>query len=74
MTEIPKEGAGRPLYESAPKILPAVPAAPYLWGAVGSYPLAYLYVRQLLFARNFANPALPVFAGCVKYCSQKGFL
>lgn len=62
MTEIPKEGAGRPLYESAPKILPAVPAAPYLWGAVGSYPLAYLYVRQLLFARNFANPALPVFA------------
>lgn len=61
MTEIPKGGAGRPLYESAPKILPAVPVAPYLWGAAGSYPLAYLYVRNLLFARNFANPALPIF-------------
>ena len=41
MTEIPKEGAGRPLYESAPKISPAVPAAPYLWAAVASYPLAW---------------------------------
>ena len=28
MTEIPKEGAGRPLYESAPKITPATPVLP----------------------------------------------
>ena len=39
MTEIPKEGAGRPLYESAPKITPAtpvLPAAPYLWAVAAS--------------------------------------
>ena len=61
MTELPREGAGRPLYESAPKIQLAVPAAPYLWGAVVSYPLAYLYVKEILFARRFAGWGLPVF-------------
>ena len=51
MTEQPREGAGRPLYESAPKIQLAVPATPFLWGAVVSYPLAYLYVKEILFVR-----------------------
>ena len=62
MCEQPKEGAGRPLYESAPKIQAETPSAPYLWGAAVSYPLAYLYVREILFARPFAGWGLPVFA------------
>lgn len=62
MCEQPKEGAGRPLYESAPKIQAETPPAPYLWGAAVSYPLAYLYVREILFARPFAGWGLPVFA------------
>ena len=44
MCEQPKEGAGRPLYESAPKIQPEIPARPYLWAAAASYLLAWLYV------------------------------
>ena len=67
MTEQPREGAGRPLYESAPKIQLAVPAAPYLWGAVVSYPLAYLYVKEILFARRFAGWGLPVFTVLVPF-------
>ena len=65
MTEIPKEGAGRPLYESAPKITPAtpvLPAAPYLWAVAASYPLAWLYVKKLLVVNMFASLWLPVFA------------
>lgn len=62
MTEIPKEGAGRPLYESAPKISPAVPAAPYLWAAVASYPLAWLYVKKLLLVNLFEGFWLLLFA------------
>lgn len=65
MTELPKEGAGRPLYESAPKIsaaLPALPAAPYLWALAASYPLAWLYVKKLLLINMFSGVWLPVFA------------
>lgn len=62
MTELPKEGAGRPLWESAPRIAPAMPAAPYLWAAVVSYPLAYFYLRKVLFASGFTGWGLPVFA------------
>lgn len=61
MNELPKEGAGRPLYESAPKIQSEVPSAPYLWGAAVSYPLAYLYVKEILLAPKFAGWGLPVF-------------
>lgn len=49
MTELSKEGAGRPLCESAPKIAPKPLAKAYLWGAAASYPLAYLYTRRILF-------------------------
>ena len=62
MTELPKEGAGRPLYESAPKIAPAVPAAPYVWAALASYPLAWLYVKKLLFLNLFEDFWLLIFA------------
>lgn len=62
MTELPKEGAGRPLYESAPKIAPAVPAAPYAWAALASYPLAWLYVKKLLFLNLFEGFWLLIFA------------
>ncbi len=62
MTDLPREGAGRPLYESAPKIQPVLPARPYLWAAAVSYPLAYWYVRYILFAAYFVSWALPVFA------------
>lgn len=62
MTELPKEGAGRPLYESAPKITPAVPAAPYVWAALASYPLAWLYVKKLLFLNLFEGFWLLIFA------------
>lgn len=55
MTEIPKEGAGRPLCESAPKIPPEVPAVPYVWAAVASYPLAWLYVKKLLLINLFSS-------------------
>lgn len=61
MNELPKEGAGRPLYESAPKMQPEVPSAPYLWGAAASYPLAYLYVKEILFVSEFTSWELPVF-------------
>lgn len=64
MTELPKEGAGRPLYESAPKISPAtpvLPAAPYLWAAAGSYLLGWIYVKKLLIINLFASLWLPVF-------------
>lgn len=61
MNELPKEGAGRPLYESVPKIQPEVPSAPYLWGAAVSYPLAYLYVKEILLAPKFTGWGLPVF-------------
>lgn len=61
MNELPKEGAGRPLYESVPKMRPEVPSAPYLWGAAASYPLAYLYVKEILFVSKFASWGLPVF-------------
>ena len=62
MTELPKEGAGRPLYESAPKIAPTVPAAPYVWAALASYPLAWLYVKKLLFLNLFEGFWLLIFA------------
>lgn len=62
MTELPKEGAGRPLYESAPQIAPAVPAAPYVWAALASYPLAWLYVKKLLFLNLFEGFWLLIFA------------
>lgn len=62
MTELPKEGAGRPLYESAPKMQPEIPAKPYLWAAAASYPLAYLYVKKIFFATGFADASLPIFA------------
>lgn len=55
MTEIPKEGAGRPLCESVPKIPPEVSAAPYVWAAVASYPLAWLYVKKLLLINLFSS-------------------
>lgn len=61
MTELPKEGAGRPLYESAPKIQAETLPAPYLWGAVASYPLAYLYVKEILFVSSFSGWGLPAF-------------
>lgn len=64
MTELPKEGAGRPLYESAPKITPAapvLPAAPYLWALLASYPLAWLYVKRLLLINMFSGVWLPLF-------------
>ena len=62
MTELPKEGAGRPLYESAPKIAPTVPSAPYVWAALASYPLAWLYVKKLLFLNLFEGFWLLIFA------------
>lgn len=62
MTDLPKEGAGRPLYASAPKIAPALPAPQALWAMAVSYPLAYLYVKQILLADFFAGWGLPVFA------------
>ena len=49
MTELSKEGAGRPLCESAPKIAPKPLAKAYLWGAAASYPLVYFYTRRILF-------------------------
>lgn len=62
MTELPKEGAGRPLWESAPQIAPQPLARPYLWGAVASYPLAYLYTRRILFLAGDTGWKVPVFA------------
>lgn len=62
MCEQPKEGAGRPLYESAPKIQPEIPARPYLWAAAASYLLAWLYVKKLLLINMFTGFWLPVFA------------
>lgn len=53
MTEQPKEGVGRPLYESAPKLPPEVPAAPWLWAAAGSYLLAWLYTKKLILVNLF---------------------
>lgn len=65
MTEFSQEGAGRPLYESAPKISaggPVLPPAPYLWAVAGSYLLGWLYVKKLLFINMFASLWMPVFA------------
>ena len=62
MCEQPKEGAGRPLYESAPKIQPEIPARPYLWAAAASYLLAWLYVKKVLLINMFTGFWLPVFA------------
>lgn len=53
MTEQSKEGVWRPLYESAPKIQPEMPAAPWLWAAAGSYPLAWLYTKKLILVNLF---------------------
>src|SRR5699024_8139358 len=62
MTEPSKEGAGRPLYTSAPQTRPEPPAAPYLWAAAASYPLAYLYTRGILLYNGFAGWQVPAFA------------
>ena len=62
MTEPRKEGAGRPLYTSAPQTRPEPPAAPYLWAAAVSYPLAYLYTRGILLYNGFAGWQVPAFA------------
>ena len=62
MTEPRKEGAGRPLYTSAPQTRPEPPAAPYLWAAAASYPLAYLYTRGILLYNGFAGWQVPAFA------------
>lgn len=53
MENINKEGAGRPLYSSAPQNLPAVPqplpGSRVLWGvaALVSYPLAWYYTKYV---------------------------
>lgn len=66
-----KEGAGRPLYSSAPQNLPAVagtafpplPGSPLVWGAAAvlSYPLAWYYTRHVLMG-SMRGPAYIVFA------------
>lgn len=62
MTEQPKEGAGRPLYLSAPQTAPVRPPWPMLWAVAVSYPLAYLYVKQILLGNSYAGWGMPVFA------------
>lgn len=58
MENINKEGAGRPLYSSAPKNLPAVPQAlpggRVLWGlaALISYPLAWYYTKYVFMGNS----------------------
>lgn len=52
MKQTPKEAGTRPLLFPAPKNSPALAAA-----ALASYPLAYLYVRNILFAAPFDGPA-----------------
>lgn len=70
MNEYNKEGAGRPLYISAPQnrapALPAprpLPGTAGLWGtaAVLSYPLAWYYAKYVLMGAA-RGPAYPVFA------------
>lgn len=65
MENINKEGAGRPLYSSAPKNLPAVPpkvsqalpGGPLLWGiaALVSYPLAWYYTKYVFMGPMWSN-------------------
>lgn len=58
MENINKEGAGRPLYSSAPKNLPAVPhplpGSRILWGAAAlvSYPLAWYYTKYVFMGNS----------------------
>ena len=52
MKQTPKEAGTRPLLFPAPKNSPALAAA-----ALASYPMAYLYVRNILFAAPFDGPA-----------------
>lgn len=71
MENINKEGAGRPLYSSAPKNPPAVPSeppkplpgGPFLWGgaALVSYPLAWYYTKYVLMG-SMRGAAYTVFA------------
>ena len=80
-----KEGAGRPLYSSAPQNLPAVagtafpplPGSPLVWGAAAvlSYPLAWYYTRHVLMG-SMRGPAYIVFAVLflLGVFSQTGYL
>ena len=68
MEDINKEGAGRPLYSSAPQNLPAVPQAlpggRVLWGlaALISYPLAWYYTKYVFMgsSRSIGYLVFPV--------------
>lgn len=68
MENINKEGAGRPLYSSAPQNLPAVPQAlpggRVLWGlaALISYPLAWYYTKYVFMgsSRSIGYLVFPV--------------
>lgn len=65
MENINKEGAGRPLYSSAPKNPPAVPSeptkplpgGPFLWGgaALVSYPLAWYYTKYVFMGSSWES-------------------
>lgn len=65
MNTTPQEGGNRPLSSGAPT-LPSQPAqpltAPWLWAALASYPLAYLYTKEILLTGRFADWGMPVFA------------
>ena len=68
MENINKEGAGRPLYSSAPQNLPAVPqplpGSRVLWGAAAlvSYPLAWYYTKYVFMgnSRSMGYSVFPV--------------
>ena len=50
------EGAARPQSTAAPF------SRPLLWAAAASWPLAYLYTKEIFFRQGFAGWAMPVFA------------
>lgn len=54
------EGALRPQSTAAPISQP-IPK-PLLWAAAASYPLGYLYTREIFFHQGFAGWGMPVFA------------
>lgn len=61
MEYTPQEGAGRPLCSSAPEILPPIPKALWLILAA-SYPMTYLYVKEIFFAPGRSGWWLAAFA------------